>query len=94
MAEQIMVPADDSFPAEVVHIANPALRLKVVAYGLSSTQYGAVPVVATYVGEHEGQMWFAGEADVINGVPTLMAVNSYGDKATAMTYAASIWVPA
>lgn len=87
MPEQSMLPWDDTFPREVVHIANPTLALEVRWYGQLSTPQGAVPVVA----ERDGH-WYAGEAQVIDGVPTLMAVNMYGDESTARQYARSIFV--
>lgn len=89
---QSLTPADEFFPAEVVHVGNPAMRLQVVAYGVLSTPYGAVPVVAKLHDDLAGDLWFAGEADVIDGVPTLLAVNGYGDETTARQYALSIYV--
>jgi hypothetical protein len=80
--QNTMVPWDDSFPYEVVHFANPEHRLSVVWYGLESTMYGSVPVVAC----DDSGGWYAGESDVENGVPTLFAVNGYADQETALSY--------
>lgn len=88
MAKQTLVPRDEDFPEYVVHIANRNMRMRVVAYGLLSALYGGVPVVAT---DDKGG-WYAGEADVIAGEPTLLAVNGYGDESTARRYAESIFV--
>lgn len=88
-SEQKLLPADETFPRRVFHIANPQLVMEVVWYGLYSTPEGSVPVVATNATR---TAWWAGEAALIDGQPTLGAVNGYGDEATAKTYARSIFV--
>jgi hypothetical protein len=81
-----MVPWDSTFPKEVVHagtLKHPhPLWLEVKWYGMESTLYGSVPVVAF----KDGYGWFAGESDVIDDEPTLVAINGYGDEATALDY--------
>jgi hypothetical protein len=87
-----MVPWDDSFPRTVLHIANFDLELEVVWYGLESTMYGSVPVVAKE--PDSDTSWFAGEADVVDGKPLLAAVNAYSNEGTALSYASDrnrIW---
>lgn len=81
-----LLPADETFPKTVRHIANRDLELEVVWYAAESAPYGGVPVVAKGNGT-----WYAGEGIILDGEPVLAAVNGYGDEATAKQYAKSIY---